>query len=98
MPSSIEPTRRATERCRSVGTTEPAGNWVLAGTWAELVSSSSIASREGASQREGRDNEEFMRRGISVIEKGQYNSTLRPRGGLLQVQSPQSLVKPCAHW
>ena len=36
---------------RSLGATEPAGSWVLAGAWAELVSTSRATSMEGASQR-----------------------------------------------
>src|SRR3954463_16241522 len=98
MPSSIDPTRRATERCRSVGTTEPAGSWVLAGAWAEPVSTSRAANMEGASQRDERKKDEFMRGSVSGREKGPYNWTVRPPDGLLQVASLQTLANPCAHW
>src|SRR5687767_4380498 len=98
MPSSIEPTLRATERCRSLGTTDPAGSWVLAGACADPVRTSRAASIEGASQREERVSDEFMLRGISSRKKGPYNSTLRPRDGQLQVASPQTWVNTCAHW
>src|SRR5690348_18266400 len=98
MPSSIEPTLRATDLWRSLGTTEPAGSWVLAGAWADPVRTSRAANMEGASQREERVSDEFMLRRVSRREKGPYNSTLRPPSGLLQVASPQTLVIPCALW
>ena len=65
MPSSIDPTLRATDRCRSLGTTEPAGSCVLAGAWAEPVSTRRAASIDGASQRVERVINEFMLRGVS---------------------------------
>src|ERR1044071_8505659 len=84
MPSSIEPTRRATERCRSLGTTEPAGSWVLAGAWAGPGSTSRAASIEVASQRDERLIDEFML-GVSLADDDPYNSKVRPCDGPLQV-------------
>jgi len=81
-----------------IATALAAGSWVFAGAWADPVRTSRAASMEGASQREERVNDEFMLRRVSGREKGPYNSTLRPRSGLLQVASPQTLVIPCAHW
>src|SRR5262245_32410094 len=98
MPSSMEPTFRATERCRSLGTTDPAGSWVFAGAWADPVRTSRATSIEGATQREERAKSDFMLRCVSGGGRIPYNWNLRPCHGLLQVASLQTLAYPCAHW
>src|SRR5262245_39167686 len=98
MPSSMEPTLRATVRCRSLGTTDPAGSWVFAGAWADPVRTSRATSMEGATQRDERAKSDFMLRCVSRRGKDPYNCNLRPSHGLLQVASFQTLANPCAHW
>src|ERR1043165_2702659 len=97
MPSSIDPTRRATERWRSLGTTEPAGSCVLAGAWADPGRTRRAASLVVASQREERLIDEFML-GVSLADDDPYNSKVRPPDGPLQVDSRQTEGSPCARW